>query len=83
MIGEQEHRLRECVHRRRGAEGEYYDGKSYLEHLQRLRSEAAVRIAAKVTSFFWSDAPHVQVWLCEECAGELGLRGREANLTRG
>jgi hypothetical protein len=83
MTGEQEHRLRECVHRRRGAEGEYYGGVEYLEHLQRLRSDAAVRVAANVNSFFWSDAANIRVWLCEHCAAALGLRRREANLTRG
>ncbi|HZI19261.1 MAG TPA: hypothetical protein VEY09_11760 [Pyrinomonadaceae bacterium] len=82
MIDEHEYRLRECVHRPRGAEGDYYGGQSYLEHLQRLRSEAAVRVAANVAPFFWADAANVRVWLCEECAGQLGLR-REANHARG
>lgn len=82
MIGEQEYRLRDCVHRKRGAEGQYYSGVTYLQHLQRLRSEAAVRVAANVTAFFWSDAPHVMVWLCEDCAVELGLSKREAGVAR-
>jgi hypothetical protein len=82
-MGEREYRLRECVHRRRGGEGDYYGGVTYLEHLQRLRSDAAVRVAANVTPFFWSDAPHIKVWLCEDCASALGLWRREANLTRG
>jgi hypothetical protein len=41
--------------------------------LQRLRVDEAVQIASKVSSFFWSDAPHIIVWLCSECAGELRL----------
>ena len=82
MIGEQEYRLRECVHRKRGAEGEFYNGVTYLQHLQRLRSEAAVKAAANITAFFWADAPHVRVWLCEDCAETLGLIRREAGLAR-
>jgi hypothetical protein len=41
--------------------------------LQRLRVDHAVQMASKVTSFFWSDAPHIIVWLCDECATELRL----------
>jgi hypothetical protein len=82
MTGEQEYRLRECVHRRRGSEGEFYSGVTYLKHLQRLRSEAAVRVAANVAAFFWSDAAHVKVWLCEDCATELGLIQRETGVAR-
>jgi hypothetical protein len=77
-MSEQEYRVRECVHRARGAEGEYHRGDAYVTHLQRLRSEAAMRVAAQVTSFFWADAAKVLVWLCDDCAAELRLREREA-----
>jgi hypothetical protein len=32
-----------------------------------------MRIANKVSPFFWVDAPHILVWLCKECAAELHL----------
>lgn len=74
MRTEQEYRVRECVHRARGAAGEFYRGDAYVKHLQRLGSTAAVSFAGRVTSFFWSDAPHVHVWLCRDCADEIGIR---------
>lgn len=67
-------RERECVHRGQGAEGDFYRGTTYVNLLQRLGSTAAMRVARNVTAFFWSDAPHVAVWLCRDCAAELGLR---------
>ena len=66
-------RERECIHREEGAEGDFYNGVFYVQALQRLRVDHAVQMASKVTSFFWSDAPHILVWLCDECAGELRL----------
>ena len=78
-MSEQEYRVRECVHRARGAEGESYRGSAYVKHLQRLRTSDAMRAAAKVTPFFWSDAAHILVWLCRDCAAELGLGGRESD----
>jgi len=66
-------RERECIHREEGADGDFYNGVFYLQALQRLRVDDAVRMAAKVTSFFWSDAPVIMVWLCDDCAAELGL----------
>ncbi|HZT58129.1 MAG TPA: hypothetical protein VFA21_05815 [Pyrinomonadaceae bacterium] len=78
-MSEQEYRVRECVHRAEGAAGSYYRGSAYVKQLQRLRTEAAVRFASKVTPFFWSDAPHILVWLCEDCACEIGLRESETN----
>lgn len=72
-------RERECVHRQQGAAGEFYRGTSYVKSLQRLRTEAALRVAAKVTAFFWSDAAQVVVWLCRDCAVELGVGGGEGN----
>jgi len=64
---------RECVHRDRGADGEVYNGIFVVQALQRLQSDDAVRIAGKVTPFYWVDAPRVLVWLCRECAAELHL----------
>ena len=73
MMTEQDYRVRECVHRARGASGEFYKGNTYVKHLQRLQSAAALRFAGKVTAFFWADAAQVVVWLCRDCADELGL----------
>jgi hypothetical protein len=78
-MSEQEYRVRECVHRAGGVAGEYYRGSAFVKQLQRLRTEAAMQAAAKVTPFFWSDAPRILVWLCEDCAAELGLREGETN----
>ena len=66
-------RERECIHREEGAEGEYYNGAFYVQALQRLRVDDAVKIAGKVGSFFWVDAPQIVVWLCHDCAAELHL----------
>jgi len=62
---------------RRGAAGEYYRGSSYVRHLQRLRTADAMQAAAKVTSFFWSDAAQILVSLCRDCAAELNLHEGE------
>jgi hypothetical protein len=78
-MSEQEYRVRECVHRAGGAEGEYYRGSAYVKHLQRLGTAAAMQTARKVTPFFWADAPHILVWLCRDCAAELGLTERESD----
>jgi hypothetical protein len=61
-------RERECIHREDGAEGEFYNGAFYLQALQRLRVDDAVKAAARIGPFFWSDAPHILIWLCHECA---------------
>ena len=66
-------RERECSHRDEGAEGYYYNVAIYIQALQRLRVDEAVRLAGKVSSIFCSDAPHNLVWLCDECAAELRL----------
>lgn len=66
-------RERECMHRSSGAPGEFYKGATYVQYLQRLRSDMAVEAARKVTPFFWSDARHIIVWLCRDCAQEIGL----------
>ena len=81
-MSEQEYRVRECVHRAEGAAGKYYRGSAYVKQLQRLRTEAAMRAAAKVSSFFWSDAARILVWLCEDCAAEIGLRENETTAAR-
>ena len=66
-------RERECIHRDEGAEGEFYNGVFYVQALQRLRVDDALRVAGKVSSFFWADAPHILVWLCNGCADSLRL----------
>ncbi|PWT93951.1 MAG: hypothetical protein C5B55_03570 [Blastocatellia bacterium] len=75
-------RERECIHRDEGAGGEFYNGVFYIQALQRLRVDHAVEVAARVSSFFWSDAPHIVVWLCEACAGDLRLRDTPRALTQ-
>jgi len=55
-------RERECIHRDEDAEGEFYNGVFYVQALGRLKVEAAMRIANKVSPFFWVDAPHILVW---------------------
>ena len=64
---------RECVHRDRGADGDVYNGMFFIQALQRLQSEEAMRIAGKVSPFYWVDAPRVLVWLCKQCAIELSM----------
>lgn len=66
-------RERECIHREEDAPGEFYHGVLYVQALGRLKVEAAMRIANKVSPFFWVDAPHITVWLCKDCAAELQL----------
>lgn len=78
-MDEQRYRERECIHRAQGAAGDYYKGNTYVKSLQRLRSGAAMKMAGKVTAFFWADAPHIMVWLCHECAAEVGLLEDESN----
>jgi len=69
----QNYRERECVHRDEGPEGDFYNGEFYVQALQRLPIDQAMQVAKKVSSFFWVDAPHILVWLCLDCANELGL----------
>ena len=61
MTTEQTFRERECVHRVRGAAGEFLRGTTYVQLLQRLRPAAATEFAARVTSFFWADAAQINV----------------------
>jgi hypothetical protein len=69
----QVYRERECIHRDEGVEGEFYNGAFYLQALQQLPIDQAMQVARKVSSFFWSDAPNIRVWLCPACASELNL----------
>jgi hypothetical protein len=66
-------RERECIHRDDGVEGEFFNGAFYLQALQRLPIDQAMQVAGRVSSFFWSDAPNINVWLCPVCAAELHL----------
>jgi hypothetical protein len=66
-------RERECVHRDGEAAGRFYQGTAYVESLQRLPVSTAMSVARNVTAFFWSDAAHIVVWLCRDCASHLGL----------
>jgi hypothetical protein len=66
-------RERECIHRDNDAVGEFYNGVFYIQALQRLPIDRAMQVAAKVSSFFWVDAPHILVWLCHDCAADLNL----------
>jgi len=74
-------RERECVHREEGPEGDFYNGEFYVQALQRLPIDEAMLVAGKVSSFFWVDAPHILVWLCVDCAAELGLADTPRALT--
>jgi hypothetical protein len=64
---------RECVHRDNGTDGDLYNGIFFVQALQRLQSDEALKIANKVSPFYWVDAPRVLVWLCKTCATELSL----------
>ena len=75
-------RERECIHREEGADGDFYNGVFYLQALQRLRVDDAVKMSGKVTAFFWSDAAQIIVWLCDECAAELRLSETPRAVTR-
>jgi hypothetical protein len=64
---------RECIHRNEQTEGKFYAATTYVNALQRLSGSAALEMARKVDSFFWADAPKIKVWLCANCAAEIGL----------
>ena len=74
---------RECVHRDQGVDGEVYNGVFFIQALQRLQSDQALKMAGKVAPFFWVDAPRVLVWLCRECATELSLTEAPRALLQG
>src|SRR5712691_6072393 len=59
---------RECTHRDSGIDGEVYNGVFFVKALQRLQSNEALKLAAKISPFYWVDAPRVMVWLCRQCA---------------
>jgi hypothetical protein len=71
----QEFRERECFHRESGVEGEFYNGAFYIQAIQRLPADKAMKMAGRISPFYWIDAPHILVWLCRDCAGELHLNG--------
>ena len=73
ILMKKEFRERECIHQDDGAEGAFYNGAFYVQALQRLPIDEAMQVASKVTSFFWADAPHILVWLCLDCATQVGL----------
>jgi hypothetical protein len=73
LMKKQVFRERECIHQDDGVEGEYYNGVFYVQALQRLPVDVALQIASKVEPFFWSDAPEIVVWLCRNCATEVGV----------
>lgn len=74
---------RECVHRESGIDGEIYNGMFFIQALQRLSSNGAVKLAAKISPFYWVDAPRVTVWLCRECAAELQITDSPRALVHG
>jgi hypothetical protein len=75
-------RERECLHRDDSGDGEFYNGVFYVQALQRLQVDQAVQVASKVSSFFWVDAPHILVWLCNDCARDLHLADTPRALTQ-
>jgi hypothetical protein len=64
---------RECVHHEQGADAEPFNGAFYVQALQCLSSDEAVRVSRNVAPFFWADAEKTRVWLCRECAMQLNL----------
>jgi hypothetical protein len=66
-------RERECLHREAGAEGDFYNGVFFVQAIQQLSADNALRISGRITPFYWMDAPSILVWLCDECAAELHL----------
>ena len=73
VINEHVYRERECVHRNAVSAGKFYGGHTYINYLQRLRGKEATDFALRVTPFFWSDAGEIMVWLCDNCAAQLGV----------
>jgi len=45
----------------------------FVQALQRLPAGDAVKMAGKISPFYWVDAPRVLVWLCRNCSVELHL----------
>ena len=82
-MSKQVFRERECIHREEGAEGEFYNGAFYVQAIRRLQVDQALEISKKVSSFFWVDAPHILVWLCEDCATTLRLNDTPRSIVQG
>lgn len=82
ILMKREFRERECIHQDEGVDGAFYNGVFYLQALQRLPVDEAVRMSSKVSSFFWADAPHILVWLCPDCASELRLNDTPRAMTQ-
>ena len=82
-MSKQVFRERECIHRDKGAEGEFFNGVFYVQALGRLPVTEAMETASQVSSFFWVDAPHILVWLCHDCAGRLHLTDTPRSLVQG
>ena len=74
---------RECIHRGVGTDGDAYNGIFFVQALQRLQSADALKMAAKVSPFYWVDAPRVVVWLCRDCAADLSLSDAPRALLHG
>jgi hypothetical protein len=64
---------RECIHREVAADGDFFNGVFFVQAIQRLQADQALRVAGKISPFYWIDAPRVLVWLCRACATELHL----------
>jgi hypothetical protein len=82
-MSKQVFRERECIHREDGAEGEFYNGAFYVQAIRRLPVNEALNISKRVSSFFWSDAPHILVWLCDDCASMLHLNDTPRSMLQG
>jgi hypothetical protein len=54
---------------------------SYVQALHDSELMKRLQLASKVSSFFWADAPHILVWLCNDCAAELRLTDTPRALT--
>jgi hypothetical protein len=67
-------RERECLHRNHGVQGDFYGGTAYVDLIQRLPINEALKVARNVTPFFWADAAHISVWLCDDCATAIGFQ---------
>jgi hypothetical protein len=82
-MSKQVFRERECIHREGSVDGEFYNGAFYVQAIRRLQVDAALQMSKKVSSFFWADAPHILVWLCDECASSLHLNDKPRSLVQG
>lgn len=81
FMSKKAYRERECIHREKDAEGDFYRGLAYIKALQSLTSDEAVKIARRVEQFYWADAENVFVWLCNDCAKALHLYESPPSIT--